>query len=175
MLIGLFKDEVFPFSKISHLRNTVRVFLENDERKYALLRIIGEDIFGKRNHLETPGGGIEADEDVYEALKREVREELGYEIENITEIGTIIDMYNIIGRITQSTFFYASLSSDKKEAIHLTELEKTLLKGVEWYSLDEMAELLNPINKTGVELLINQRDYCACLKLKEMKEQGTIK
>ncbi len=174
MLLGLFKDEVFPFSRISHIRNTVRVFLEDDQGRYALLRIIGEDIFGKRNHLETPGGGIEADEDLHEALRREVREELGYEIKNITEIGTILDMYNVINRMTQSTFFYASLASNKKEETHLTDLEKTLLKGVEWYTLDEMLELLNPNHKSGVELLVNQRDCCACVKLKEMKEKRLI-
>lgn len=175
MLIGVFKDDVFPFSKMNQIRNTVRVFLEDNQGRYAVLRIVGEDIFGKRNHLETPGGGIEDGEEMQEALKREVKEELGYEIKNITEIGTIIDMYNVIHRITQSTFFYASLVSEKKEAIHLTELEKTLFKGVEWYSLDELLKLLDPKEKSGVEFLVNQRDYCACLKLKEMKEKDKIR
>lgn len=174
MLIGVFKDTVFPFTGINHLRNTVRVFLENDQGKFALLRIIGEDIFGVRNHLETPGGGIDNNENFHEALRREVKEELGYEIKDIVEIGTIIDMYNVIHRITQSTFFYASLVSNEKEETHFTELEKTLLKGVEWYSLDEMIEVLNPNNKLGVELLVNQRDYCACLKLKEIKEENHL-
>ena len=174
MLIGIFKDTVFPFDRVDHIRNTVRVFLENDQGKYALLRIIGEDEFGIRNHLETPGGGIEADEDFHEALKREVKEELGYEIKNIKEIGTIIDMYNLIHRITQSNFFYASLASDKPKERSLTDSEKKLFKGVEWLTLDEMIQSLNPENKNGVELLINQRDYCACLKLKEMKEHEKI-
>lgn len=172
MLIGYFEDEVWPYEGLDHVRRTVRCFLENDEGKYAMLRIKGEDIFGVRNHLETPGGGIEVNESYHKALRREIKEELGFSICRIREIGTIVDTYNILHRVTKSTFFHAYVDQDIQCEPHLTELEKSLFDHVEWYTLEELMKQLNPQNKKGVELLVNQRDYQALRQLEKMKEMG---
>jgi len=50
---------------------------------------IEENSHGVIHLLGLPGGGVEKDEDDIKAFRREVKEETGYEIEDIVALGTI--------------------------------------------------------------------------------------
>lgn len=63
------KDNEYPNNGFTHTRNTVRALVFNDKNEICMLHIVGEDFFGKRNHFESPGGGVEANENYHEALK----------------------------------------------------------------------------------------------------------
>ena len=75
--------------------------LESQEFNYPRIRygargiVIRDDgkiaIFNKslKNEYKLPGGGVDPGEDLKEAFKREVREEVGCDIEIIDELGTI--------------------------------------------------------------------------------------
>ena len=77
-------DDFYPKPNVEFKkRNCVRGVIFNDKEEIALLYINGTDMFGKRDHFELPGGGIEENENFYEALQREIDEELGYSIKNI--------------------------------------------------------------------------------------------
>src|SRR3989344_7927434 len=48
----------------------------------------------KHYHHKLPGGGLEEKENIEETLKREIKEEVGCEIEIIKEVGEIIEYKN---------------------------------------------------------------------------------
>lgn len=82
------------------MKQVTRAFLRNDEWKYILVRHTGKD------HWTLPGWHIDEWENIYKAIKREIKEELnlevsilwnkiGLEIENIKEKPAPICTYKI--------------------------------------------------------------------------------
>ncbi|MDD2907233.1 MAG: NUDIX hydrolase [Candidatus Gracilibacteria bacterium] len=82
------------------MRQVTRTFLRNNEGKYLMVR------HNKKDYWTLPGGHIEEGEDIYKAIKREIKEELnleikilgnkiGFEIENIKEKPAPICIYKI--------------------------------------------------------------------------------
>ena len=159
-IIARFHDEYFPFSGFDHIRMTARALAVNEDGDYLFLHIKGEDFFGKRDHLETVGGGIEENEPVDEAMRREIREELGYECRNMGIIGSIYDAYNLIGRITFSTFFYVQLDTQNRKPLQRTEEEKLLISEVVALKEDEALKWLAG-GKSPVDKLVQRRDLAA--------------
>ena len=62
VLIGKLTDDLYEYEGYDHVRFTARGLIENEEGKFGFLHIVGEDLFGERDHLETCGGGIEEKE-----------------------------------------------------------------------------------------------------------------
>ena len=91
-------DDQYEFKGITHNRVAARAIVFNDENKVGILRVYGQDTFGFRDYYETPGGGVKEGEDLKEAVKREVLEELGVSAEILDEIGIVEDDYNLIYR-----------------------------------------------------------------------------
>ena len=71
--------------------------------------------------IETSGGGVEDGEELEAAVKRELLEELGAEVEVITEIGTVSDYYNLIHRHNINHYYLCRVISLGEK--HLTEDE----------------------------------------------------
>ncbi len=160
MILHEFYDDQYPLDDEGFvtIRSTVRAIVLNDEGKLGFLHIQGEDYFGLRNHLETIGGGIEAGEDQTTALQREVLEEIGYQCEILGSLGTIIDRYNRIHRITVSHFYWLRITGFK--GVHRTAEEELLVQAVRWLTLEEaLAYYEQPVSK--VNQLVQQRDYFA--------------
>jgi len=59
------------------MRQVTRTFLKNGEWKFVLVR------HNKKDYWTLPGGHVEEWEDVYKAIKREIKEELNLEIKII--------------------------------------------------------------------------------------------
>lgn len=162
MLIAILEDNAFrkkmniPYNK----RWTVRAFLYNDENKLAFLRIKGIDILGKRDHLETIGGGVENDESLEDALKREVREEIGYDIEIEKNIGYVVDHYNALNRETISNYFVCRLK-DYVGGENRTDEENNLIEGVEYFDPEDVEKNLRKAQKRTVNELVQRRDLIA--------------
>gem|GEM_PF-22616 len=77
-----------PDTVYKDLRRTVRIFLEDSEGKFGFV------LFPKRpgfdqDYIGTLGGGLHGSETHEEGLRREVREEIGCEIDGIVELGVI--------------------------------------------------------------------------------------
>ncbi len=159
------KDIYFPYQEKDNTRNTVRAFAQNEEGKFGFIRIQGIDEFGNRDHLESPGGGIEFGGCQVDAIIREVKEELGYNCKVISKICTVIHEFNLIKRITYANYYYVLVDTKQCET-NYTENEKKLFKGIEWYTLDELEiELNKPNNKVGS--IVHERELLALEKMKK--------
>ncbi len=173
--------EIYPLIKDSfykrantkfYVRHAARAFLFKDN-KFCLLHIFGTDAFGKRDHFETPGGGIEKGEDLVTALKREIKEETGYDIKNINEIGKISIEYKLLNRIDVEYYFYAEIS--EKHETHLLDYEKKLSFEPYYFTIEEALHMYKSNVQTGCGKMIHEREYNALLYLKKLLDHNIIK
>jgi NADH pyrophosphatase NudC (nudix superfamily) len=104
------------------------LILNND--KYLL-----EQSTEKNNYkLAIPGGHILTGENAEQGLKRELKEELGLEINNIEHIDTIKFPYN--------KYIFNIFFTDNKINIDRLTLQKEEVSQVKWYSKDEILKLI---------------------------------
>ena len=160
-IIARFKDDLFPYHGYDHIRYTARAIIENEEGKFGFLHLVGEDFFGVRDHLETCGGGMEKGEDLVDTILREIGEEMGVAVKECDLLGSIIDAYNLIYRITFSTFFYCKVDTKHVEQTHRTEEETILIKDIVWLTQEEALKRLNDQNGSNVDRIVQRRDAAA--------------
>ena len=153
------------------LRIAVRAILVNEDDKIAYLHVKGEDRFGKRDHLESPGGGVDEGESLDEALKRELIEELGAHVEILNEVGYIDIEFNMLERIDRENYFICKLI-DLNEEKHLLAYEKEFFKGVEWLSIDEAINFFKTSPAISVGNMIHVRER---LVLEYIKDNNLMK
>ena len=172
-LIGQFVDDQYPFTKISKTRLTVRGIIMNDEGDIALHHLLRDDMFGHRDYFETPGGGVDSNEDLITALKREISEELGCEITNIQEIGRIIDSYNLLEQRNDIYYYFAQVSEYHEKSLQAGE--SSLIESTHWVSLDKAKELYESMNKAPLEKLVRQRELPIINEVIRMISHNLIK
>lgn len=114
-------DNEWPFEYVSHDRIIVRAIVKDDVGNFYFVRADRDDDFGKCVVTETAGGGVEDGEELESAIKRELLEELGAEVDVITEIGTVSDYYNLIHRHNINHYYLCRVISLGEK--HLTEDE----------------------------------------------------
>jgi len=118
----------FSSTRASQERRATRAVVFDKERKIALLHV------SKKYFHKLPGGGIEGEETVEEGLRREVSEEIGCEIENIREIGTVEEFRGKFALHQISHCFVADLAGEKGAAhLELDEIEDGF--GTVWMDL----------------------------------------
>ena len=115
------KDTEWPLEYIDHDRKIVRAIVFDDQENYYFVRAKRDDDFGKATLIETSGGGVEAGEDLETALKRELKEELGAEVEIMHKIGIVSDYYNLIHRHNINNYYLCKVTSFGEK--HLTKDE----------------------------------------------------
>lgn len=157
-VIARLTDDIYPFNGYDHIRYTARAFIEDEQGRYLFLHIVGEDYFGKRDHLESCGGGLEKGEFLDQTIIREIKEETGYDAYDLGLIGSIYDAYNLINRITFSTFFHCRIDSTKKSVSHQTEAEQILIKELLFLKPLEALDWLENRSINPCDKLVHQRD-----------------
>ena len=93
-----YQDTEWEYKGNNRKRETARAIVFDDEGYYYFSKLDTDDSdrFGKGVYIQTFGGGVEENEDVIEALNRELKEELGAEVEVIKKLGTVYDAYNLV-------------------------------------------------------------------------------
>lgn len=159
MIRKVFNDDVFKENIITHERETVRV-IACFKDLYAFLEVDRNDIFGCCRHLETLGGGIEANESHEQAIQREIREESGFDCEIIRPLCIVEDVYHVLGRKTISYFYAVRLIGEQKSLAY-TEDERKLIKGLVFLKKEEVLSQLSSPDIHSIQKLIYQRDLFA--------------
>ena len=139
------------------MRRTARAIIVEDGYLYVVKRITKK--WG--TYYSIPGGGIEEGETPEMAVIREVKEELGYSIKDIKLIGSILDCYNLINRITYSTFFHCYIDEDIKLESNRTDEEQSLIKEVLWLDPLEALDWLENKSMNKCDKLVHARDKLA--------------
>lgn len=155
-LADTIKDIYYPKINTNRNRETSRGVILDENNNILLLHIKCNDIFGNRDHYELPGGGIEDEEDDIQALKREIKEELGYLIDDIKEIGSLSIEYNLLSRIDNGHFY----SAKTKEYVgsSLQDYEKKLFKDIVKINVSDIISFYENQNPTLVGKMIHERD-----------------
>lgn len=163
--LRVFKDNEYPFTYIDHTRYVVRGIILDQNNKIALNKLHGFDIFGSRNYYETPGGGKKDKETIEEALHRELKEETGYLVDIISELGLVEDDYNLIHRHNKNYYFLCKIKSFVGKS--LEEYESTMIEKLVWLDIDTAIELYETNCPSGVAKLVKQREMPMLLKVKK--------
>ena len=127
------RDTEWPFTYTDHDRQIARAIVFDDEGYLYFTRATRDDHFGKATLIETSGGGVERGEDLLSAIHRELREELGAEVEVVAKIGVVSDYYNLIHRHNVNHYYLCRATSfgekhlmpDEIERFHLSTLRLT--------------------------------------------------
>ena len=172
-IIARFKDDLFPYHGYDHIRYTARALIENEEGEFGFLHLVGEDFFGVRDHLETCGGGMEKDENLVDTILREIKEEMGTPVKECQLLGSIIDAYNLIYRITFSTFFYCKVDTKHLQETSRTEEETILIKDIVWLKPDDALKRLEDQSGSNVDRIVQRRDAAALRYYLEKKKGST--
>lgn len=162
------EDDQFPKTEINHIRKIARAIVYNDSFKIALIKLSGDDIFGHRDYYETPGGGVEDNEDIIHALKREMIEEIGAEIDRIEPIGIVNDFYNLINRENMNYYFLARAINIDDKLIKRSEFEKSMIEGICWVDIDNAIKLMEEEIDTPISILCKRRELPILKIAKEM-------
>lgn len=153
-------EKIYPMNN-PDTRNAVRVILTNDSGQIALLNK------QKKNEFKLIGGGVDDGETLIDALKREVLEESGCEITDISEIGFVEECHTKNNFVQTSFIFNAKVLHDT-HVLNLTDNEIAEGSTLCWF---EPHEALNKINDCYKNLqpseysnifatkMINRRDY----------------
>jgi len=151
------KDDQWPLTCIDHDRQIVRAIVFDGAQNLYFMRVLRDDDFGKATLIETSGGGVEPGEDLSDAIHRELKEELGVEVEVIRELGVVSDYYNLIRRHNINHYFLcrvrffgeAHMTEEEIHDFHLSTLK---------ISYDEALREYERCANTKLGRLIAQRE-----------------
>lgn len=117
--IGIINEHNFSKEKINKLpiRKKVRGLIFKNKNTIVCIE---ENGYGVKHLLKLPGGSIEKNESSIKAIKREILEETGYEIDDIKCLGYI---ENIRREYAIHIIYYMAKTKGKKQKLKLTEEE----------------------------------------------------
>lgn len=161
-LLKEIKDKDFPGDESTlKIREASRAVLFDENALIPLLFV------SKYNYHKIPGGGIDYGEDRAKALIREVKEEVGSEIEITGEVGQIIE-FRSKWNLKQTSYCYSGKVISKGDPDFT---EKELRQGFKlvWLSLDEaISKVENDRPRNYEGSFIQKRDIVFLKKAKRM-------
>ena len=170
------KDEEWPLTYTDHDRNIARGIVFDDEGSFYFVRADRDDDFGKAIIIETAGGGVEAREDLDIAIRRELGEELGVEVDVICKIGVVSDYYNLIHRHNINNYFLCKaknfgdkhLTRDEIEDFHLSTLKIGYEDALAEYELRRQTPLGRLVANREVPILKRAKEITDSIETKSV-------
>lgn len=164
-ILAKFKDDYFPFSYIDHTRQVGRAIVLNNKNEILMLKIQRDDQFGNAIYYETPGGGVNENENLEDATIREVQEECGLDVEIISEIGMVEDDYNLIHRHNISAYFLTRVKNYTN--LNREFYETQWIKDMIYFNIDELIHIMERPN-SNIEKVVYRREKIILEKVKEL-------
>ena len=164
------QDTAWPFEYTDHDRDIVRAIVIDDDGFFYFVRVDRDDDFGRATLIETSGGGVENGEDFIDAIRRELKEELGVEVEVVCKIGVVSDYYNLIHRHNINNYYLCKIvtfgdkhmTKDEIESFHLSTLK---------LSFEEAAQEYVKCSCTKLGRLICNREWPILHRAKEILDK----
>lgn len=143
-----FKKELESFKKLGFLnpnnlseaeasilpfRYGTKVIVLNEENKIILIKVINEGYF------TLVGGGIENNENIEQGMFRECKEETGYDVTIITNLG-YIEFWN---KKRKFDFGFLVKTNGEPSALKLTPEEIEFGNELNYYNIDDAIEVVN--------------------------------
>ena len=151
------QDNEWPLEYTDHDRNVVRAIVFDHHGYFYFVRVERDDDFGKASSIETSGGGVEKGEDLHVAIIRELREELGAEVEVLCKIGVVDDYYNLIHRHNINHYFLCKVRSFGEKNLTKEEVEYFQLSTLKM-SYDEAVREYEKCAATPIGRLLANRE-----------------
>lgn len=139
-----FKDLKVEETDKFEIRRAARAVVFDSNKNIGILYV------GKHNYHKLPGGGLEGDEFIDEALKRECLEEIGCNTETFGELGEIIE-YRDKWSLKQHSYCYLANVVGEKGKPDFTQKEIDNGFQIKWVSLEEAIKLLENDKPEGYE------------------------
>lgn len=140
-------------------RKAARAVVFNDDKKIAVMNVSND------GYHKLPGGGVEEDEDIMDALKRELLEEVGVEVNILDQLGMIIEKRYMFKQ-TSYCYIVEAVGEYKGTAYTEDEINNGFI--LEWMDLDTALSTLEadkPLKDIGI--IIRERDLSFLRYFKE--------
>ena len=142
------QDDEWNKEYINHNRQIVRAIVVDDSNYFYFVRVHRDDDFGKATLIETAGGGVELNENLESAVRRELREELG--------IGVVSDYYNLIHRHNINNYYFCKIESFGDRNLTTEEIESFKLSTLKLTFEDAIKEYKKCSNTKLGKLILNR-------------------
>ncbi len=126
------------------VREAARAIVVDEDGLIALLKV------AKNGYYKLPGGGLEGSEDRIVTLQRECREEIGCNIEVISEIGSIVE-YRKVFNLKQISYCYLAKVKGKKGTPSFTKEEMENGFQQAWLSYEDAKRVMSESTATNLE------------------------
>ena len=164
------QDDQWEFDYIDHDRTVVRAIVFDEEDKFYFVRAVRDDDFGKATLIETSGGGVEENEELLDAVKRELKEELGVEVDVVCKIGVVSDYYNLIHRHNINNYFLCKVKSFGDKNLTKEEMDDFHLSTLR-LSYEEACKEYEYRANTKLGKLISNRELPILYRAKEILDK----
>lgn len=164
------KDSEWEFEYVDHDRQIARAVVFDDSGYFYFVRAIRDDDFGKATLIETSGGGVESGEELTTAIKRELKEELGAEVDIVCKIGVVSDYYNLIHRHNINNYYLCKISSFGEKSLTQDEIESFHLSTLK-LSYEETIKEYEKCSVTRLGRLVANRELPILRKAREIMEK----
>ena len=121
---------------------------KNKEGKKEILLILRQNTGHHDGEYDLPGGHVEANEDIFEAMVREAKEEIGIDIDRLNL--SIIHIYHSFKK--DSLKFVFTTSKYKNE---IKNSEENICKELKWFDINELPNNIIPGIKKEIENIKN--------------------